>query len=285
MKRAFSYALLFGVLATMLASIGFVAADSNSVDFETGYSLGDVNGQNGWQHTGPHDVAVADVSTFANAAGFGFGTKSLRISNAVTTNAFADQTYAPPLSQAAGEGGLAYYEANFDVGAALSTEQTGLQFSISPDDGNGSRMSYLRFEDHADGVHVFFRDVTDPGPLNTTATFNETDIATLSRTAAHDIQFKIWFVAGAGNDVVRIYIDGNLEIQGTTWEDYYRFDPEQNGNGNVVPNIDTLILRAAGTAAAGTLNNGFLVDNFNDYEFGPGHPVHDHLLRRHGQRQ
>ena len=147
----------------MLATAGLVAADSNSVDFETGYSLGNVNGQNGWQHTGPHDVAVADVSAFANASGFGFGTKSLRISNAVTTSAFGDQTYAPPLAQAAGEGGLAYYEANFEVGAALSTEQSGLQFSISPDDGSGSRMSYLRFDDLSDGIHVFFRDVTDAG--------------------------------------------------------------------------------------------------------------------------
>jgi hypothetical protein len=29
--------------------------------------------------------------------------------------------------------------------------------TVSPDDG--ARMSYLRFEDQADGVHVFFIDV------------------------------------------------------------------------------------------------------------------------------
>ena len=34
-------------------------------------------------------------------------------------------------------------------------------------------MSYLRFEDQSDGVHVFFDDVTDPGPLGTAASFNE----------------------------------------------------------------------------------------------------------------
>ena len=28
--------------------------------------------------------------------------------------------------------------------------------SVSPDNGQGARMSYLRFEDRADGVHVFF---------------------------------------------------------------------------------------------------------------------------------
>ena len=32
-------------------------------------------------------------------------------------------------------------------------------------------MSFLRFEDHADGVHVFFADVTNPGPLPTVSNF------------------------------------------------------------------------------------------------------------------
>ena len=39
--------------------------------------------------------------------------------------------------------------------------------SVSPDNGSGGRMSYLRFEDQTDGVHVFFNDVTNPGPLGT----------------------------------------------------------------------------------------------------------------------
>ena len=60
----------------------------------------------------------------------------------------------------------------------------------------GGRMSYLRFEDQADGVHVFFDDVTDAGPVGTVATFNETDIATLGRTSAHHIRFAIDFVPG-----------------------------------------------------------------------------------------
>ena len=59
--------------------------------------------------------------------------------------------------------------------------------SVSPDQGDGSRVSYLRFEDQADGVHVFFVDVTNPGPLGTVSTFNEYDIATVSRSAAHTI--------------------------------------------------------------------------------------------------
>jgi hypothetical protein len=49
--------------------------------------------------------------------------------------------------------------------------------SVSPDDGNGGRMSYLRFEDQSDKVHVFFDDATDAGPVGTEATFSDTEIA------------------------------------------------------------------------------------------------------------
>jgi hypothetical protein len=122
-------------------------------------------------------------------------------------------------------------------------------------------MSYLRFEDQPDGVHVFFDDATDPGPLGTVANFNETDIATLSRDAPHTIRFFMDLIPGPANDIVRIYIDGNLAYTGTSWEDYYRYDPEQAGNGNVVPSVDKLLFREAGTANAADRGNGFLIDN------------------------
>ena len=50
-------------------------------------------------------------------------------------------------------------------------------------------MSYLRFEDQADGVHVFF----DGRPR---ASFIQTDIATLSRASAHTIRLMINFKSG-----------------------------------------------------------------------------------------
>ena len=64
---------------------------------------------------------------------------------------------------------------------ARPPQQPGLHMSVSPDNGSGARMSYLRFEDQADGVHVFFDDVTNPGPVGTVSNFSDTDIATLSR--------------------------------------------------------------------------------------------------------
>ena len=121
--------------------------------------------------------------------------------------------------------------------------QPGLHMSVSPDNGSGARMSYLRFEDQADGVHVFFDDVNNPGPVGTVSNFTDTDIATLSRDRAHSIRFSITFKPGPGNDVVRIYIDGNEATRGTSWENYYRYDPEAAGNGNQVSPVSKLLFR------------------------------------------
>ena len=35
----------------------------------------------------------------------------------------------------------------------------------------------------------------------------------------------------------------SLAATGTTWEDYYRYDPEQLGNGNQVPSVSKLLFR------------------------------------------
>ena len=140
------------------------------------------------------------------------------------------------------------FDSSFRIGTTLATEQSGLHMSVSPDDGNGARMSYLRFEDQPDGVHVFFDDVTNPGPIGHESTFNETDIATLSRTTAHSIEFSIKFKPGPHNDTVKIYIDGTKTDHRHTWEDYYRYDAEQIGNGNVVSPISKMLFRESGTA-------------------------------------
>ena len=70
------------------------------------------------------------------------------------------------------------------------------------------------------------------------------------------------FVDGPANDVVEIYINGTLVHTGTSWEDHFRFDPEQSGNGGqIVYPVNTLIFRAAGTAVPASLNGGYLFDN------------------------
>ena len=55
-------------------------------------------------------------------------------------------------------------------------------------------MSYLRFEDQVNGIHVFFDQARG-------ATFKETDIATLDRTIASTITFLIDFNAASSKAV------------------------------------------------------------------------------------
>ena len=267
MKRLMIFATFVVAALGLLASFAGAAGPNTvgPITFEPsqGYVIGTIDGQQGWMKTGAYDVAVANVATFPDAAGYGFGTQALRLSDAVTSGGFGDQTFSPGLASPAGESPLnTHFEATFKIGTTQASTQSGLHMSVSPDNGSGARMSYLRFEDQADGVHVFFDDVTDPGPIRTVANFNETDIATLNWTSAHTIRFSINFKSGQGNDVVKIFIDGKKKATGTTWEDYYRYDPEQAaGNGNQVSPVSKLIFRESGTATPANSGNGFLVDN------------------------
>jgi hypothetical protein len=257
--------LIVGLAAVSSTFAAVAKADLvGPITFEPrqGYVLGDINGQQGWMKSGPYDAQVASLATFPAASRYGFGKQALRLSDALTSGSFGDQTFSPGLLSPAGEfSAKSYFVAGFLIGTTRATLQPGLHMSVSPDDGNGGRMSYLRFEDQANGVHVFFDDVTDSGPRPKAATFNETDIATLSRARAHLIVFAITFKNGPDNDVVQIYIDLKKEITGTTWEDYYRYDPEQTGNGNIVPTVDKLLFRESGDASLDNLNKGFLVDD------------------------
>jgi hypothetical protein len=245
------------------------------VKFESpGYTLGDIGGQQGWEEDHAFDAEVDSVSQFSNASGFGFGAQALRISDSHTSGAFADQTYSPGAGDEAGESGSdnagfgsgdrqSHFETSFSIGSTQSGVQPGMHLSVSPDSGNGGRMSYLRFDDLSDGIHVFFQEATDPGPLGTEADFPETDLVTLSRNQAHTVRISMDFVDGPDNDVVQIYIDGVLLKTAGSWEDYYRFDPEQNGGGNKVPTVDKVEFREGGANDVANDGKGYLIDNFS----------------------
>ncbi len=254
-------------------------ADSNSINFES-YNLGTINGQDGWTSTGAagSGCAIYDHQVSSSLGTLGFGSKSLRISNAVVSGCFGDQTFAKPLTNAVGEvdstastystGTLQrHYEMQFDIASTVpGAQQPGLYASVSPDRGDGSRMSYLRFEDQADGVHVFFDDVTSATNLPGSDTFNETDIGTLNRSVPNTIKLTMDTLDGPSNDVVKVWINGTLKITGTSWEDYYRYDAEASAEQS--PRIvKTVLFRTGGMQgvdnAPATLGHGFLFDNLS----------------------
>jgi hypothetical protein len=171
-------------MVAMLAIAALAGAASSAradgvgpITFESpDYAVGNINGQNGWSNTGGYDANVAAVSSFPAASGYGFGSQALQISDSVTSGTFGDQTFAPALAQPAGEATpQRFFNASFKIGTTQATQQcvgcavgdppvaNPLHLSVSPDNGSGGRMSYLRFEDRANGVHVIFSDVTDTG--------------------------------------------------------------------------------------------------------------------------
>lgn len=255
----------------LFAVVPFIASAESGplINFDA-YTLGSINGQDGWTSLGSagQGCAVYDHAVSDALGTSGFGTQSLRISNAVTSGCFGDQTFAKPLTDAVGEidstagsfptGTLQrHFEMQFDIASAVpSAEQPGLFMSVSPDRGDGSRMSYLGFDDQADGIHVIFYDVQG---TSSPANFVETDLGTISR-APHTVKLTFDALDGPSNDVVKVYIDGVLTHTGTSWENYYRYDSEASGEQS--PRIvRTVLFRTGGTAAPDTLGKGYLVDN------------------------
>ena len=78
MKRLTFCAALVVASIGLLASFAGAATTTGTIGFETseGYTVGDINGQptivtNTWTKTGPYDVAVASLTSFADpSAGF-----------------------------------------------------------------------------------------------------------------------------------------------------------------------------------------------------------------------
>jgi len=276
-----------GVAASILAfvpTLGVLAASNVSVNFETPvYHTGSINGQDGWTSTGSvgSGCATYDHAVSSSLGTQGFGTQSLRVSDAVTSGCFGDQTFAKPLTDAVGETGATagsytvgnrqnHFETQFNFASTTpNAQQPGMHVSVSPDRGDGSRMSYLRFEDNSGGIDVFFVDVIGTGnPSN----FHETKIATLDRSKVHKVKLTLDTVDGPSNDVVRVWIDGDQKITGTSWENYYRYDNESAAEQS--PRIvKTVLFRTSGDAHPADSGKGFLFDNVslksnNDQDLG-----------------
>lgn len=269
------------LLSAVMSSIALgsfampVFADSVSVNFENPpYVPGSINGQDGWSSTGsvvascgglPYDHAVTMQNLFPS-----FQKQSLRISDAVTSGCFGDQTFAKPLVNAVGEADSTagtfstgtlqrHFVMRFAIASTTpNAQQPGMHVSVSPDRGDGSRMSYLRFEDGVNGLDVFFDDVQ--GTTNP-ANFVETQVASgLTRKHPHRIKLTMDVLDGPSNDVVKVYIDGNLVHTGTSWENYYRYDSEAIAEQS--PRIvKTVLFRTSGTANLADKGKGFLFDN------------------------
>ncbi|HET6597660.1 MAG TPA: hypothetical protein VFG81_18695 [Anaerolineales bacterium] len=258
---------------SVLVAVPVLAANV-SINFES-YALGTVHGQDGWSSAGAAGAGCAmyDHAIVNNTYGYAsFGTKSLRISNAVTSGCFGDHTFSKSLADEAGEttaenGGLSggvrqnFFSAQWDFASTVpGAEQPGLSVVASPDRGDGARMSWVQMTDTPSGLEVNFNDYQS-GAIEagcpTGANFILTNVASgLSRTVPHTIKISMQFIDGPANDVVQVYVDGVLKHTGTSWEDYFR-----ECEGNPSRTVDSILFRTGGTPAPATAGNGFVIDN------------------------
>ena len=208
----------------------------------------------GWRMSGNYDATIV-------------GGDQLQLSDAVTSGSFGDWVFSPSVPDASGSGTtLQHFTAIFNISTAPGARNTDAggqwnHISISPDNGQGGRMSYLRFENHPDGVHVFFDDVPSAAVDGAGhVTFRDVDIATLKADQKHVVRFVMNLTLGNSNDVVKVYLDGQLAVTGTSWANYYLHDSEAGPN-NTVPSTNSLIMQARGDANAGDAGKGYLIDS------------------------
>lgn len=269
--------ILIGGVASVImlgAMITPALADTYIQNFDS-LNLGTINGQDGWSSLGSigSGCAVYDHAVSPALATTGFGSQSLRISNAVTSGCFGDHTFSKSLTDEVGEttatsatlsGGArqTHFEAQWSFASTVpGEEQPGLSVVASPDRGDGSRYSWIQMADTPTGLAVNFFDVQ--GTTNPATFVGPTLVqGSLDRTVPHTIKLTLDTIEGPSNDVMRVYIDGVLKHTGTTWENYFRSDSEAQPEGGP-RTLDSILFRTGGNAAPTTATKGFLIDNLS----------------------
>jgi hypothetical protein len=206
MKRAWK-AVVAGLFVAAMAMPA--SADSSGTQTFEGFAPGTpLIASEGWMYTGgpSYDVGIT-------AAADGIQGQSLRISNGTMSGSFGDWVFSPVLAQAATDTGLQKFTAEFDIESVTGTNQ-GMSMNVAPQTAGGARMTNLRFEDRADGIHVLFSDVLNPsGAVGfQTAPFRTVDIATLNYIGVHNVEIVMNLIPGPHNDVVQVYIDDSAGL-------------------------------------------------------------------------
>ncbi len=266
--------LILAVMTVMLLASGLIATvaqaeEAAQITFEPPtYTVGSIHNQDGWVKLNESfDVVVASQSTYPS-----FGAQSLRISNAVTSGTFGDQAYSKPLANEAGEtestnngqsGGERQprFEAQWEFASVTGVEQPGLRITARPSRGDNGNMSYVSMADTPSGLEVTFYDVQYANPGPGVANFVPTTVVSgLDRTVPHTIRLEMEFIDGPSNDIVTVTVDDTYTHTGTSWEDYFRWDPEAQAEQSP-RTVDSILFRLSGTAAPSTNGYGFYIDN------------------------
>jgi hypothetical protein len=273
--------LVLALVAGLLPSVAS-RADTIGTNFDA-YASGSIHGQDGWSSSGAapalpgYDHEVTEVPRPLIPE---YGAKSLRVSNDVVSQSFSDHTFSKSVANEAGEvdaanagfsGGirLGHFEAEWDFTSVLASYEPGLKMDFSPDRGDGARMSLVSLADTIPGLTLTFTDYQSgrfaPGcsDLNfVTTNLGSPTVIILDRfPVVHTLRITMDLLPGPSNDVVKVFVNGELVHTGTSWEDYFR----QCEPGATSRTVDSILFRTGGVEGVDDClecsEGGFFIDN------------------------
>jgi hypothetical protein len=254
------------------------------------YSVGSIDGQNGWTTrdnfttattVGSWDQGIKQVND-ANG-----NRKVWRISNAVRSTTYSSMPYSFTSAQVAGETGSALWNDRGTVGSSPTAPQfgayattnsfyssvsfrsatgaaqagLGLTFSLGSKQ-SAVRMSYVRVQDNGStGLDVLY------GTVDTTGNFvggSATTLATLNYTDLHTIEMGAIFNDGLANDFFGVRINGGALFAGSTWEQYYSANELITPGTPRLQAVNSLLFRVNNSTTGGTpslTGNGFYFED------------------------
>jgi Ca2+-binding RTX toxin-like protein len=248
---------------------------SQTIDFDSpSYTAGPIaNGENGWKVVGPNPGGGVEAGDVEHGNVY-------RIANDPSNGGFGGP-YTPELSVKAGE---------LSAGADTNRIAYTLNFKPASETPDGSRVeidfanaagtdrqNFMALEFTADGLRLVVNEPTmtkDEWSENTFAfdTGNRMLADNIDPSIWHNVQVVLTANDGPHNDVVEIYLDGNLVGTSTSFENYRDYHvATQDHHTNAADNlIDRLIFRvgeASGNSfpadGAGGNRAGFLIDNIH----------------------
>jgi Ca2+-binding RTX toxin-like protein len=225
-----------------------------------------LNGESGWVvHATGADQEIVDL---------GGGNHAFRMSSDPDFAWFAGP-YSPGLSEAAGEPSTgARYDSqliSFDFQAVNGTPD-GSRLEIDFGNANATdRNNFMVLESFGSGIRIavsepdlsgnFSGHNSSPPPNDWRELASGIDAAT-----AHHVDLRLTYVDGQDNDVIKVYLDGNLIGTTTTFENYHDSlggDHATNAEANLT---DRVFFRPSANGApqdgsGGSENAGFNIDN------------------------
>lgn len=252
----------FAALCVLAVSTSAAFAQTYATGFEE-FSNGAIDNQNGWNSDNPAFNANV-VSTVVRT-----GNKSFYRDNRTGSGSFGDQTFSAGTGGVAGEStavgvtpGQNVFKFTTWFRAGSTGGPDGTVIGIAGTDNQGSRAWSLSLRNNeAGGASLYAFDVDPALQAAGSASFRQFTLGqNLSLSAWHRIDVVSIFNDGQSNDVVQYFLNGALVQTLSSWEQYYRWDPEQAGNGNQLWGIDRMIFRTVGTSND---SNGFYFDDFS----------------------